>query len=318
MSLFNLKAKGLTKSEVKHLSKVDKAEYERIKTRSNMHKGVRPWERVDTMSGLDPTQPWIGMEWENGFRSRDAYERAVDFVWASYHFVTVDAEGPGPWFGEFTFSPQNLDSFNDGTTPFHGLLNFMHDNDLRMPLRGRDLIMPPEEEAWVDPSPHPTRGARPDAHATWCVACNNWHAGTAHGERSDRSRVERYSNESDLRSGWGIHVNISTPQSREGMDVITANQITDRMNGSLRSLTQAQREQVFGRDPYGWCYSMRAGDVRWWEFKLFRTTDDREAIATYTRTINGLVKMLDHFTAGGDMLSRASTLTTLVTGELAA
>lgn len=317
MSLFNLKAKGLTKAEAKHLASVDKSEYDRIKTRSNMHKGVRPWERVDTMSELDPTQPWIGMEWENGFRSREAYERAVDFVWASYHFVTVDAEGPGPWFGEFTFSPQNLDSFNDGSTPFHGLLNFMHDNDLRMPLRGRDLILPPDEEAWVDPDPHPTRGARPVPHAYWCESCNNWHAGNS-GGTTDRSRVERFSTESDLRSGWGIHVNISTPQSREGMEVTTANQITERMNYSLRSLSQAERKQVFGRDPYGWCYTMHAGNVRWWEFKLFRTTDDREAIATYTRTINGLVKMLDHFAAGGDVLSRERTLATLVTGELAA
>lgn len=318
MSLFNLKDKGLSKAEAKELALLDASEYSRIKTRSAMNKGVRPWERVDTTSGLDPTQAWIGMEWENGFRSREAYEKAVDFVWASYHYVTVDAEGPGPWFGEFTFSPQNLDSFNDGTTPFHGLLNFMHDNDLRMPLRGSDLLLPEESPVeWVDPSPHPARGARPDANATWCDACNAWHRGSA-GTSSDRSRVNMFRNEQDLRDGWGIHVNISLPQSRAGMSTVDRNIITERMNTSLRLLSHGQREEVFGRQPYGWCYGMGNGDgsQRWWEFKLFRTTDDRGDIAAYSRTINGLVKMLEHYCQGGRPFRRDEVLTTLRTGVL--
>lgn len=311
MSLFNMKSKEINKT----LRDLDASEYERIKTRSSMRKGTRPWEVVNTTAGLDPNQPWIGLEWENGFCSRAAYEKAVDFVWASYHYVTVDAEGPGPWFGEFTFSPQNLSTFNEGTTPFHGLLNFMHDNDIRMPHSGSDLEVPEEDAVWEDPSPHPEHGPRPSPSAAWCTTCRTWHD-SGSSTTSDRDRVEEYEDDEDLRSGWGIHANISTPRSRAGMTSTEQGMITAAMSSALQSLSYAERDDVFGRNPYGWCYSMSNGSERWWEFKLFRTTDDKDEIATIERSINGLVKMLEHYTDGGEDLSREQTYNTLMSGEL--
>lgn len=282
MSLVNPKHKTTRpKAQIKAL---DKAEYERIRSRSNMYKGTRPWVLADVTQDLDPDQPWIGMEWENGFTSLAKYQQAIDFVWAAYHGVTVDAEGPGPWFGEFTFSPTNLSDFNAGTTAFDGLLNFMHDNDIRMPLKGSDLER--EGDAWEDPDPDPVRGARPSQDAYWCDSCDAWHG--------SGSRMDSYYRADDLRAPWGMHVNISMPDMRDA-DYAEVEYVEECMNSALHRLTREERVQFFGREPYGWCYTVGAGDRHWWEFKLFRTTDDKEVIAGYKTVINGLVKMLEIF-----------------------
>lgn len=289
MSLVDLTARRLDSRTASELKRMDADEYSRIHSRSSMRKGYRPWELVDTTSGLDTAQPWIGMEWENGFRSLEKYQAAVDFVWAAYHNITVDAEGPGPWYGEFTFAPQNYSDFVAGTTPFDGLLNFMIDTDNRMPLSWEDLET---RGTWVDPSPHPEHGARPGPHATWCEECDAWHT----NEDVSEPNMERWRGQRDLRAPWGIHVNISIPEVRPDILADRTRAISEQINGDLRTLSIAQRTELFGRQPYGFCFPMGGASVgRWWEFKLFRTTDDPEAIAVYKRTIDGLVSMLKFY-----------------------
>ncbi len=282
MSLVDLSS--LSGYELERATVEDAKEYKRIRARTSMFKGTRPWSLVDVTEDLDPSQPWIGMEWENGFTSLEKYQQVIDFVWAAYHGVTVDAEGPGPWFGEFTFSPTNLSDFNAETVPFFGLLNYMHDNGIRMPLSGYDL----EEDGddWEDPDPDPVHGARPSPTAYWCSGCDEWHG--------DGSPVEEYRDSEDLRDGWGIHVNISMPEMRDAT-YVEVEVVGYCMNAALQRLNYEERLTFFGRDPYGWCYTVGGGGRYWWEFKLFHTTDDKGAIAGYKTVINGLVQMLDIF-----------------------
>lgn len=303
MSLVNPKHKAFrTKTQI---AAVDKSEYERIRSRSNMHKGARPWELADVTQDLDRSQPWIGMEWENGFTSLAKYQQAVDFVWASFHGVTVDAEGPGPWFGEFTFSPANLSDFNAGTTAFDGLLNFMHDNNIRMPLSGSDLERM-DMDGWVDPNPDPVHGARPSPDAYWCRSCNTWHGGGA-------DPTARFYSTADLRRPWGMHVNISMPDMRDA-SYDDVEYVEERMNDALQRLTEKERIKFFGRQPYGWCYTVGSGDRYWWEFKLFRTTDDKEVIAGYKTVINGLVKMLEIFSSSARVTISKEDMVSMLSG----
>lgn len=74
-------------------------------------KGTRPWEIINVTKRLDPTQVWIGYEFETGFDDKNQYDKAVNWLWNNAENFVIDREGVGEYPCEFTFSPVNLDQF---------------------------------------------------------------------------------------------------------------------------------------------------------------------------------------------------------------
>lgn len=242
--------------------------YYRSISQHNLGKGDRPWELVDLTAGLDQTQPWVGLEWENGFESGDAYRAAIDYMWASHHYWAVDGEGVGTWYGEFTFPPTELSKWLNKDSMFDSLLNFMHSTGNRMP--GGPAV---SDECQNCGS---TAGLDDDGD---CLTCGD-------GDPYDRN---------DVRSGWGMHINISSPISRDqqvGRILTNAGRVA--INNALQAFTYEQNKTLFGRSPYGLGYQRCDPDrTQWWyEFKVFQTTDDIAAIDGYRSVTARLVSAI--------------------------
>ena len=80
------------------------------------NKGGRLWNLDPTyFADLDQTQPWIGWEFELGYRSRDALREAILYAYDNFEGATFDCEGDGTSAVEITFPPQELSRLSDGT-----------------------------------------------------------------------------------------------------------------------------------------------------------------------------------------------------------
>jgi hypothetical protein len=89
----------------------------------------RPYDHTNvTDMGLDPSQPWIGFEFETGYASKDAMRKCLGYCWDSFDNVTFDGEGEGEYFSEVTFAPANLSSFVDQSAPAAQYMKFLSDN----------------------------------------------------------------------------------------------------------------------------------------------------------------------------------------------
>lgn len=88
-------------------------------------KGVRPWDLVNMSKRLDPKQPWIGIEYETGYKLKDTYEKVINFVWQSFPLTAVDSEGCSSYPCEITFAPANFDDFISNDGDMDKLLKFM-------------------------------------------------------------------------------------------------------------------------------------------------------------------------------------------------
>lgn len=110
------------------------AMYEQLKERvlSTGYFGAklfRPYDHTNvTDMGLDPSQPWIGFEFETGYASKDAMRKCLGYCWDSFDNVTFDGEGEGEYFSEVTFAPANLSSFVDQSAPAAQYMKFLSDN----------------------------------------------------------------------------------------------------------------------------------------------------------------------------------------------
>ena len=92
-------------------------------------KVFRPYDHTNvTEMGLDPSQPWIGFEFETGYASKDAMRKCLGYCWDSFDNVTFDSEGEGQHFSEVTFAPANLSSFADQSAPAAQYMKFLSDN----------------------------------------------------------------------------------------------------------------------------------------------------------------------------------------------
>jgi len=110
------------------------AMYEQLKERV-LNRGYfggkvfRPYDHTNvTDMGLDPSQPWIGFEFETGYASKDAMRKCLGYCWDSFDNVTFDGEGEGEHFSEVTFAPANLSSFVDQSAPAAQYMKFLSDN----------------------------------------------------------------------------------------------------------------------------------------------------------------------------------------------
>lgn len=204
------------------------------------YKGVRPWELVDVASALDPTQAWIGLEYENGFDSREDYRRIVEWTVDNTMYSAMDREGPGAYKVEMTFAPVNLNEFIENDTI--------------------SRVIRQQQEFGI-----------------------------------------RQAEFDDNDEQWGIHVNISTPTQR----FLTETQMR-MLNMSLQcsfsAMSPAAKRRLFGRIPYGYSYVRSAGDRRWFEFKLFNTTDDLEDYEEYKLVIRNLAKAVEYLASNVDEL----------------
>lgn len=71
------------------------------------NKDNRPWHIVDFSKRLDPTQPWVGFEFETGFDDKQEYQKFIRWLWKHKH-VAIDREGTGKYPVEVAFPPQEL------------------------------------------------------------------------------------------------------------------------------------------------------------------------------------------------------------------
>lgn len=84
----------------------------------------RPWVLVDLTRALDPTQPWIGFEFETGFDDKDQYTKFINFLWNQDH-TAIDREGTGKYPVEVAFAPQNLSDVLAGKSTLQQTIEFV-------------------------------------------------------------------------------------------------------------------------------------------------------------------------------------------------
>lgn len=102
------------------------------------------------------------------------------------------------------------------------------------------------------------------------------------------------SSSSDLRSGWGMHVNISVPGVRDNAAVYSlVTQVMRRVVTSMQNMSGSQKLALFGRNPYGYIYARNDGsqNLHWHEWKLFRTPGSREEIDNVRRVASRIAEL---------------------------
>lgn len=104
-----------------------------------LSKGTRPWEVVNITEGMDPSTPWIGIEWETGFCTRKQYQATIQWMWENHHNWAVDNEGIGPYRGEFTFPPVELERFVAGDTMMDSMRAFMKSKRIVTPTKYQQI-----------------------------------------------------------------------------------------------------------------------------------------------------------------------------------
>lgn len=89
-------------------------------------KHERPWDIINITAKLDPAQPWVGIEYETGYRSKEAYQRVVNYLWQNIPWTAIDIEGGGNYPCEITFSPVNMNDFMSDDYKMDKLLRYMN------------------------------------------------------------------------------------------------------------------------------------------------------------------------------------------------
>jgi hypothetical protein len=106
------------------------------KSQWDMHalgKGPRPWNIARVTDDLDKSQPWVGIEYETGFRNHTAYLDGVNELWNNHNNVVMDGEGYGSYYAEITFSPVALSDFNTDQYNVDRLMAVDQERGLLMP-----------------------------------------------------------------------------------------------------------------------------------------------------------------------------------------
>lgn len=100
-----------------------------IKAGGQLGKALRPWDIIpNVFSGLDRTQPWWGWEFETGWKSSAARQKALEHAWDNYDGVMFDGEGEGNWQVEITFTPAEAYRHFDGSAPAYQFLDWVSKN----------------------------------------------------------------------------------------------------------------------------------------------------------------------------------------------
>lgn len=102
----------------------------------------------------------------------------------------------------------------------------------------------------------------------------------------------------DATDGWGCHVNISVPMTREDKQkhrVMTC--VVEVLSAIMDDMSYANQNKLFGRDPYGFGISRSSEDFSkwWWEFKLFRTPTSDEEVENIRKVSTKLALLLGDY-----------------------
>lgn len=102
----------------------------------------------------------------------------------------------------------------------------------------------------------------------------------------------------DATENWGCHVNISVPMTRDNRRAHqTINAFVQYLNHAMERMSEEQKEELFGRDPYGYG-SHRTnpdGTEHWWEWKLFRTPVSDEEVENIRKVTARLALLLGEY-----------------------
>lgn len=130
--------------------KVGKFDEERVKAwlanektnhlQHRLGKGYRPWDLINVTAKLDKTQPWIGVEYETGYKTNAAYQSVVNYLWQNHPFTAIDREGCGAYPCEITFSPVNMNDFMTPDYAMDKLIGWMNENDAKKPGHAGSMV----------------------------------------------------------------------------------------------------------------------------------------------------------------------------------
>lgn len=135
---------GVPQSQIAALGAIELARVTMQRKLDNMKqygpefKGTRPWD-LQPIRPLNEQEVWIGIEYETGFRSMEERNAAYDFAWAAFDGVTIDGEGVGNHYGEFTFSPVTLSTFADNQSDMDNFMRWRERVGSRHPLRASTI-----------------------------------------------------------------------------------------------------------------------------------------------------------------------------------
>ena len=103
---------------------------EHIKARGMLEaKELRPWQIDPEVYGsLDPNVPWLGFEFETGWKDTKARADAIEHCWNTWDNVVFDSEGEGGAPVEITFAPAELSKYEDGTADAYQFVEFLNGN----------------------------------------------------------------------------------------------------------------------------------------------------------------------------------------------
>lgn len=117
-------------------------------------------------------------------------------------------------------------------------------------------------------------------------------------EKSGIWQLLRYMRTHGISSDWiadnyvGTHLNVSTPTFRS-LNRSAAGVVVSMMSESIRTLTPAQKQELFGRQPYGYGYFQAINSKQWAEFKLFKSTSNIDTFRKYADVAKRIAMMME-------------------------
>ena len=103
----------------------------RVKEGAIFQKSNRPWHLIDLSAKLDPNRPWVGFEFETGFRTQEELCDVMGWVWDNTMHSCMDAEGGGGYPVELTFAPDYIENYLEGKSDIHRLYAYLAAKKIR-------------------------------------------------------------------------------------------------------------------------------------------------------------------------------------------
>lgn len=114
-------------------------------------------------------------------------------------------------------------------------------------------------------------------------------------DRADDDDGDYSYDEDDATEGWGCHINISVPLTRDNRNKhYMISQVVFQLSEIMQEgFNWKKNQELFGRDPYGYGghRTNPDGTEHWWEWKLFRTPVNDEEVERI-RTVSTQLALL--------------------------
>jgi hypothetical protein len=239
----------------------------------------RPWQLVDFSKELSASSPWVGYEFEMGFRSNEDRQRTCAYMWDNINHSAQDAEGHGSYILEATFKPQNFEEYSAGTADILKLYKFFEDNKI-------PLSLPAEGTGRC--------GTHANISTPLLRKCS-----TDQASQVTNILHKLYNSAAGTNSNPGYRLNRAgeiNPSYPTGAPAnyfwvpCTSEELEEQKK--LLPLNAELQKKFFGRPPYGWCNFRTSG--HYIEFKIFASTAKPEKfLGQYMKTTEGLIGLID-------------------------